>query len=206
MAKHPAVFLDRDGTIIEDNGYISDPLNIEFYPFSFEALQILQEHFLLFIITNQSGVSKGLITENEVKEVNNTIVNVLKSAGIAIFDIFCCSHKNEDNCECKKPKPYFIHKAAGLYNIDLAKSFIIGDHPSDIQCGKNAGITPIYLLSGHGSKHRNELNRDLVVHENLLEASKYIISTCNLKSIKEKQALNIEIEQAWKFSSLGINV
>ena len=188
MAKRPAIFLDRDGTIIEDNGYINDPLNIEIYPFSYEALQLLQEHFLLFIITNQSGVSKGLITENEVKEVNNAIENVLKSTGIAIFDVFCCPHKDEDNCVCKKPNPYFIHKAAGLYNIDLAKSFIIGDHPSDIQCGKNAGITPIYLLSGHGRKHINEVEHDLIIHENILDASKYIISTCHLKSIKENHS------------------
>lgn len=80
MAKHPAIFLDRDGTITEDNGYINDSLNIEFYPNTFEALQNLQEHFLLFIITN---------------------------------------------CECKKPKPYFIHKAAELYNIDLNADFKI---------------------------------------------------------------------------------
>ena len=177
MAKHPAIFLDRDGTIIEDSGYINNPLNIEFYPYSFEALQNLQGHFLLFIITNQSGVSKGLITENEVEEVNKHIIGALKARGIAIYDTFYCPHKNEDNCECKKPKPYFIHQAAELYNIDLTKSFIVGDHPSDIQCGINAGVTPIYLLSGHGSKHRNELNSDFKICENILEASKYILKS-----------------------------
>ncbi len=177
MAKHPAIFLDRDGTIIEDNGYISNPLNIVFYPNSFEALQILQEHFLLFIITNQSGISKGLITGNEVEEVNKHIIGVLKARGITIYDLFCCPHKNEDNCECKKPKPYFIHHAAGLYNIDLTKSFMVGDHPSDIQCGINGGVTPIYLLSGHGRKHRNEMNSDFKICENILEASKYIMKS-----------------------------
>lgn len=177
MAKHPAVFLDRDGTIIEDKGYIKSALDIEYFPFSFKALKILQEHFLLFIITNQSGVSKGLISENEVNEVNSHVLDTFKKSGIVIFDLFYCPHKNEDNCGCKKPKPFFIHRAAELYNIDLAKSFIVGDHPSDVQCGINAGITPIYLLSGHGGKHRNELNSDIKICENILEASKHIMKS-----------------------------
>jgi D,D-heptose 1,7-bisphosphate phosphatase len=180
MAKHPAIFLDRDGTIIEDKGFINNPLDIEFYPNSFEALQSLQEYFFLFIITNQSGVSKGLITENEVKEVHRYMIGALKAREITIFDIFYCPHKNEDNCKCKKPNPYFIRQAAELYDIDLNKSFIIGDHPSDIQCGINAGVTPIYLLSGHGRKHRNELESDFKICENIFEASEYILSTCKI--------------------------
>jgi D,D-heptose 1,7-bisphosphate phosphatase len=185
MAKHPAIFLDRDGTIIEDNGYINNLLDVEFYPYTFNALQKLQEYFLLFIITNQSGISKGLITENEVKEVNQHIVSALKKREITIFDLFYCPHKTEENCECKKPKPYFIHQAARFYNIDLTQSFIIGDHPSDIQCGINAGVTPIYLLSGHGCHHQDELEADIKICNDLSEASKYILSV--FKSNKKKK-------------------
>lgn len=177
MARHPAIFLDRDGTIIEDKGYIGNPSSVEFYSYTFEALDLLQNHFLLFVITNQSGISKGFIAEDEVQEVNRYITDTLKTNGITIFDTFYCPHKNEDNCRCKKPKPYFINKAAQLYNVDLSKSFIIGDHPSDIECGINAGVTPIYLLSGHGSKHRDELVINSKIFTNLLDASKYIIST-----------------------------
>ena len=93
MAKHPAIFLDRDGTIIEDNGHINILSNIEFYSYTFKALQNLQEHFLLFIITNQSGISKGLISEDEVKEVNRHIVEALKTKGITIFYVFYCRHR-----------------------------------------------------------------------------------------------------------------
>jgi len=175
MAIHPAIFLDRDGTIIKDNGYLKNLFEIDFYPYTFKALQNLQEYFLLFIITNQSGVSKGLISENEVKEVNRQIVRALRTRGITIFDVFYCPHKSEENCECKKPKPYFIHHAAQLYNLDLTRSFMVGDHPSDIQCGINAGVTPIYLLSGHGRKHRDELNADFKICKDLSEASKYIL-------------------------------
>jgi len=179
MAKHPAVFLDRDGTLIDDVGYIKQSSEVYFYPFTFEALSLLQEHFLLFIITNQSGIAKGITTENEVSDVNNYIVKTLKEHDVVIYDIFYCPHKTEDNCECKKPKTYFIHKAHQLYNIDLSRSFIIGDHPSDIQCGLNTGITPIYLLTGHGQKHQNEISQEIVICSNLLEASKYIIHNNN---------------------------
>lgn len=176
MAKHPAIFLDRDGTIIEENGYIDNTLNVEFFPYTYKSLELLQKHFLLFIITNQSGISKRFIDETDVQKVNRYITDTFKKNGITIFDTFCCPHKNEDNCSCKKPKPYFLHKAAQLYNVDLSKSFIIGDHPSDIECGINAGVTPIYLLSGHGRKHKDELTFKSKVCNNLSDASKYIIS------------------------------
>ena len=74
MTKHPAIFLDRDGTLIDDVGYIQHSSEVSFYPFTFEALSLLQEHFLLFIITNQSGIAKGITTESEVSAVNNYIV------------------------------------------------------------------------------------------------------------------------------------
>jgi D-glycero-D-manno-heptose 1,7-bisphosphate phosphatase len=176
MPKHPAVFLDRDGTILEDTGYIKNPLDMIIYPESFKALSILQDYFLLFIITNQSGISKGLITEDEVKEVNSYLIEVLKARGIAIYDIFCCPHNSEDNCICKKPNPYFINKAAELYHLNLSESYIIGDHPSDIKCGLNSGVEPVYLLTGHGRKHQDELTQDVKICENILDAANYIIN------------------------------
>jgi D-glycero-D-manno-heptose 1,7-bisphosphate phosphatase len=175
MAKHPAVFLDRDGTIVEDSGYIKDPLDMVFYPESFEALRILQEHFLLFIITNQSGISKKLTTEREVMEVNKYLIETLKAKDIVIFDIFYCPHKSEDICNCKKPNPYFINKAAELYNLNLAGSYIFGDHPSDVSCGLNAGVKPVYLLTGHGKKHKDELTQNVKICENILDAANYVI-------------------------------
>ena len=162
--------------MIDDAGYIKNASEVKFYPFTFKALNLLQEYFLLFIITNQSGIAKELITEKEVADVNRYILNTLKEQGIVIYDVFCCPHKKEDNCACKKPKTYFIEKARQLYNIDLSKSYIIGDHPSDVQCGINAGITPVYLLTGHGNKHKNEIDKDTIIFGNILEATKYITS------------------------------
>jgi histidinol-phosphate phosphatase family protein len=180
MPKQPAIFLDRDGTIIEDAGYINKVSMVEFYPFSFKALQNLQNHFMLFIITNQSGISKGITSEDEVKAVNRHIENELRSNHITIYETFYCPHKNEDLCSCKKPSPYFINQAARLYDVDLSKSFMIGDHPSDVECGINAGVTPVYVLSGHGQKHQNELEKEVYTCANIWEASEFILSTIKM--------------------------
>lgn len=169
-----AIFLDRDGTIIKDAGYIKNLQDVEFFNESFPALLQLQERFLLFIITNQSGISKGLTTEDEVKTVNGYVVETLKSKGINIEYVYCCPHSDEDNCICKKPKPYFIYEAEKLFQLELKNSYIIGDHPSDVECGLNAGIIPIYLLTGHGEKHRHELKHDIIISKNILEAANVI--------------------------------
>lgn len=177
MIQKPAIFLDRDGTLIEDVGYIRHSSEVMFYPYTVGALSALQEHFLFFIITNQSGIAKGLTTGEEVGKVNKFITDTLQEQGIQISEVFCCPHNTEDNCLCKKPKTYFIEKASQLYNIDLSKSFIIGDHPSDVECGKNAGITPIFLLTGHGNKHRDELEDITLIFDNLSLAAAYILGT-----------------------------
>jgi len=177
MLVKPSIFLDRDGTIIEDIGFIKKPSEVVFYPYTISSLLLLQEHFLLFIITNQSGIAKGFITQNEADLVNQHIVRVLKSQGVFITETFCCPHKTEDNCNCKKPKTQFIFDAKEKYAFDFESSYIIGDHPSDVECGINAGINSIYLLSGHGLKHRAEVLSNVLVFENLFESVKYILST-----------------------------
>ena len=117
----------------------------------------------------------GITTEREVADVNSHIIDYFMKHDIIVKDVFCCPHTTEDNCECKKPKTFFIEKAAQLYNIDLSRSYIIGDHPSDVDCGLNSGLTPIYLFTGHGNKHKNEIDfSNTISCENVLDASIYI--------------------------------
>ena len=177
MIKPPAIFLDRDGTLIEDNGYLHYPSEVQFFPFTFEALRSLQNHFSLFIVTNQSGISKGITSETEVKAVNRHIIETLQSEGITILELYYCPHATEDRCICKKPQPYFLQLAAQQHGIDLSKSFIIGDHPSDVECGLNAGVTPLYLLTGHGHKHKAELPLNTKIFNNLSDASQFILTS-----------------------------
>lgn len=172
----PAIFLDRDGTIIQDVGYITDIKQVEFYPFSFTSLRALSKHFQLFIVTNQTGIAKGFQTEEEVLTVNAYIESVLLQEGIVIEQTYCCPHAREDNCNCRKPSPYFINDAASQFDIDISESFMIGDHPSDVECGLNAGVTPIYVLSGHGEKHQQELKQSVIICHDLEDATASILS------------------------------
>lgn len=181
MLKKPAVFLDRDGTIIEDAGYIGNLSDVVFFPYTVEALRSLGSRYKLFIISNQSGIAKGLITEDQVNEVNLFITDFLKSQGIEISGVFYCPHRTEDNCSCKKPGPHFIFEADRIHNLDLKNSYIVGDHPSDVQCGINAGVNPVYLLTGHGLKHKDELTHEVRICRNLLDCAGYIMSVADVK-------------------------
>jgi D-glycero-D-manno-heptose 1,7-bisphosphate phosphatase len=174
VAKHSAIFLDRDGTLIEDVGYIKLPSQITFYGNVYKALKLLQRDFLLFIITNQSGIGKGELTADEVEGINTAISKRFYAEGIHIKKIYVCPHTKEDNCECRKPNPYFVYKASEEFNIDLSNSYFIGDHPEDIYCAEQAGVTGIYLLTGHGVRHYHELKQKPVIKPNILEAAKFI--------------------------------
>lgn len=180
----PALFLDRDGTLIKDNGYIKDIKKVVFYPFTFDVLRKLQQKYLLFIFTNQAGVGKGLVTMQEMESVNSYFLDQLQQQQINISKVFICPHKKEDLCDCRKPKPYFIDQACNEFEIDLSQSFVIGDHPSDIELGINRGIKGIYLLTGHGRKHFHELttlpNSSFTVYKSLHYFEKSI-QNCDYK-------------------------
>lgn len=175
-SRKAAVFLDRDGTIIEDSGYLRDPSDVVFYPGTFKALEKLKDRFLLFIVTNQTGVAKGLITLNDVEQINRRVVAALAERGIELADIYVCPHRRADNCRCIKPKPYFLQRAAERYDIDLSASFTVGDHPHDVQLARNAGAKGIYVLTGHGRKHRAELPENVVIASGMAEAAETILS------------------------------
>lgn len=174
--KNAAIFLDRDGTIIEDNGHLSDLSKVVFFQETFDALHRLQQYFLLFIVTNQPGVARGLISREDVNYINSGLVRRLTKARIDITDIYVCPHEQSSNCDCIKPKPYFLQKAANDYHIDLRRSFVIGDHPCDIQLAKNVDARGIYVLTGHGRKHVDELPEDTEVVSGIMEAAEKIIS------------------------------
>lgn len=174
-SKNAAVFLDRDGTIIEDRGFLSDVSDIVFFPQTIEALRRLQKYFLLFIVTNQPGIARGIITFEDVYNVNAAIVKKLAGSGIKITEIYVCPHDRSDNCQCIKPNPYFIQKAAEVYNIDATSSFTIGDHPHDIQFGKNVNAQGIYVLTGHGQNHITELPPGTNITTGIMEAVEKIL-------------------------------
>ncbi len=188
-----AVFLDRDGTIIEDIGHLRDPSDVVFFPEIFEALRKLQEHFHLFIVTNQGGIAEGRVTRREANRVNHGIVSALFDRGIEVQDVYTCPHRRSDNCRCIKPKPYFLSKAAELYGINLNASFTVGDHPHDIQLARNVGARGIYVLTGHGWKHLDELPEDTEITSGMAEAAETIMSH-HTATMRESRCKQIETE------------
>ncbi len=149
-----AIFLDRDGVIIEDKHYLSDPNNIEIRPFVKEALLQLQNQYRLIIITNQSGVARGYFPETDVYNVNNRLLEILEFNGIGIDGIFYCPHHPEAkldeyriDCDCRKPKQGLIRIASKIFELDLKTSILIGDKDSDIQAGKEAGSKTIKIIN-----------------------------------------------------------
>jgi D-glycero-D-manno-heptose 1,7-bisphosphate phosphatase len=155
-----AVFLDRDGTIIEDVGHIDDYDKIKFLPRVSEAIKLLNKGgFKVIIITNQAGVAKGYFTENTVKKINRIIVETLAKCGAVIDKIYYCPHhkdgivkKYTKDCNCRKPNIGMIEQATQEFDIDLKKSFVIGDKACDIEAGHKAGCKTILLINDNPKK------------------------------------------------------
>ena len=171
----PGVFLDRDGTLIEDRGHLSEASEVVFYSDAVEALKRLQSRFLLFLVTNQSGVARGLITMESVNRVNARVISYLAEHDVAITDLYVCPHQRSDGCSCIKPNPHFLHRAAAEHGVDLRRSFTIGDHPHDVELAQAVGARGVYVRTGHGEKHLSELSADEIVVAGIGEAADRIL-------------------------------
>jgi L-threonylcarbamoyladenylate synthase len=186
IGSKPAVFLDRDGTLIEDIGIISSPNQIRLFDDTIETLLSLQKHFLLFVITNQGSAVSGSITQNQIKSVNEALDTLLKTEGITIQEWYVCPHKRSDNCDCIKPNSFFVLEAAKNYDLDLQRSYIIGDHPHDVLTGEAEGVFGLYLLTGHGLKHIDEVPLDKPVFHTLAAAAEWIFQHPDPRKILQK--------------------
>jgi len=177
-----AIFLDRDGTINEDVGDFCSLDKLVFIPRAFESLRMLQKDYLLFIITNQSGIGKGFFSEDDFLQFNAEFCAILKKEGISIKQIYYCPHTKETNCHCRKPSPYFLKQAEKNHDIDLKKSYVLGDHPHEVEMAHKVGAGSVYLLTGHGKKHRQELSKepDFIAND-IYEAAIWIRGNVNSK-------------------------
>lgn len=167
------VFCDRDGVIIEDIGFHYKIEDFKLVKNAIEGLKLLKG-YMLFIVTNQSGVGRGYYKLEDFENFNNHLIKELKKHSIKIEKTYCCPHKPEDNCECRKPKTKFLKDAAKEFNIDLEKSFVVGDKKIDIEMGRKAGCKPILVLTGNGTKEKENAKADYVAKD-LLDAARWII-------------------------------
>ncbi|MEK6947274.1 MAG: HAD family hydrolase [Nanoarchaeota archaeon] len=168
------VFLDRDGSIVEDKGYTYRLEDYKLIPNAVEGLKLLKDYKLI-IVTNQSGIGRGYFAMEDFEKFNNHLILELKKHNIKIEKTYVCPHNPEDNCDCRKPKTKLIKDAAKEFNIDLSKSFMIGDKNIDIQMGKNAGVKTILVLTGNGMKEKENSNADYIAKD-LVEAAKWILN------------------------------
>jgi len=143
-----AIFLDRDGTIIIDKHYLHKVEEVEFLPGSLKALKKFDANgYALFLITNQSGVSRGYFNYESIEPVHLYMNSVLKKNNISPFrDIRICPHQPSDQCDCRKPSPKMITELIAKYNIDAKNSFMFGDKNSDVQAGINANLKNSFLI------------------------------------------------------------
>ena len=162
-----ALFLDRDGVINHDRGYIFKIDEFDFLDGIFELCKkFIKKNYLIFIITNQSGIARGLYDENDLQKTHTWLSSVFRDKGINITKIYFCPHHPDITgyCDCRKPKPGMIKKACKEFNVDLKNSYFIGDKFSDIQAAKNAGIlNRIFLKSSiYPSKEASKIASKII--------------------------------------------
>lgn len=164
-----AVFLDRDGTLNLERNYLSDPEQLELFPGTGEALRrIMDSGYLLFIVTNQSGIGRGYYTEADLHAVNRRLVERLSVQGIRFERIYFAPEAPEQPSRGRKPSPQFLFDARDEFGLDLAQCYMVGDKIADVECGWNAGVKASVLVrTGYGAeteqKHAQRLAAAWVV-------------------------------------------
>jgi histidinol-phosphate phosphatase family protein len=170
-----AVFIDRDGTMAPDVHYCRRPEDFELFPNTAKAIRLLNEHgFKVIVITNQSGIARGYFTEDTLARIHDKMITELAKEGARVDAIYYCPHHPNDKCDCRKPKPKLVLQAAKEYNINLKRSFVVGDLEMDVDLGKAVGCKSI-LIKGSSSVSDEKMNPDAVASD-LLEAAQIILA------------------------------
>lgn len=180
-APRRAIFLDRDGVLCENReDYVKSWDEVEFIPGSIDAVAALSTAgYPIFIVTNQSAVGRGVITREELDEIHALMLNALEARGARIEEILVCPHTPADACDCRKPLPGMLVRAAARHGIDLTGSFLVGDAESDVQTAAAAGCAAVLVLTGRGASQYREKKwttaaPEFVAHD-LVDASIWIL-------------------------------
>lgn len=189
-----AVFIDRDGTISEEVGYINHPSRFRVFPYAAAAIKHLNDAgWLAIVVTNQAGVARGYFSEDMIQTVHAEMTKELENGGARLDAVYYCAHHPSVgeppyrfDCDCRKPKPGLISRAARDFDIDLAGSWMVGDRYSDVELARNAGVQSMFVLSGYGRgewEHQRSswTKQPDLVAENLLEAVRVILAEEDLE-------------------------
>ncbi len=190
----PAVFLDRDGTINEQMGYINHITRFHLLPKVIEALRMLNEQEIpAVVVTNQSGLARGYFPESLLEEVNDRMHHLFASENVHVDGLYICPHHPKAeldqyrvDCNCRKPKIGLLQQAAEDLDLDLSRSYVVGDRWSDLKAAANCNATPVLVLSGYGRGDLTYIGpgervQPRFVAEDLLEAVKWIVDDLNTR-------------------------
>ncbi len=161
------VILDRDGTIVVDRDYLDDPEQLEFLPGAAQGLRLFCERgHRLIVVSNQSGVGRGRFSLERLYEVNHRFLGMVRAIGASVEGIYCCPHRPEDGCECRKPKTKLVLDAASELGFEPSNSVVIGDKSSDIELGRRLDALTM-RVSGNGRRGRWKSRRSGLRHPRL---------------------------------------
>jgi len=197
LVKNKAIFLDRDGTINEEMGYINHIERFKMFDFVPESIRIFRRlGYKIIIVTNQSGIARGYFTEKLLNEVHGKLIKQLERSGAAVDDIYYCPHHPTEgkppyrmDCDCRKPKPGMILRAMEDWDLDLSQCLLVGDRHKDVRFAKNLEIRSAMVLTGYGlgeytyQRENWEYQPDLM-GENLLEVAKKLLQLSDNKRRK----------------------
>lgn len=189
MISRPAVFIDRDGTLTEEVGYVNHPRRLRLLPRSAEAIRRLNAAGIAaVVVTNQAGVARGYFSEEVLAAVNAALVAQLKEAGADLDGIYVCIHHPTEGgapyravCECRKPKPGLLLRAAADHGLDLSRSTLVGDQASDLVAARAVGARSVLVLTGYGLGEWEYRRASFPVEpdrvaEDLLDAVQWVIA------------------------------
>jgi D-glycero-D-manno-heptose 1,7-bisphosphate phosphatase len=187
MSAQPAVFLDRDGTMVRDVGYLSRREDLQWLPYTIDAIRLLNRAgFLVFVITNQGGIALGFCTEAFVRQTHDEMSAFIAAAGGRVDGWFFCPHHPlardrslRVECECRKPKTGMIRQASEQFAIDLARSFVVGDKIADVDLAAGIGARGILVRTGYGEaevkRHSGNVPGAAYVAAELMDATTWIL-------------------------------
>lgn len=176
MSKRPAVFLDRDGTLMKDAVYADHPDDVAIYRRAPAALRLLQKAgFALVVITNQSGLGRGYFTWTQLRRVHDRLSQLLRRRGVRISGYFVCPHQPSDHCGCRKPKIQLVRRAVRDLKLDLKGSFMVGDRVLDMAMARRLKIPAVRVRTGHGWSEKPGAPCDYAGRD-LMDAAHWILT------------------------------
>ena len=171
----PAIFLDRDGTLNVDKGYVSKAEQWEWTPGAVEAIRGFNSlGFCVVVVSNQSGIGRGYYKKEDVDQLHRFVNERLGEHGAKIDAFYFCPHRPEGGCDCRKPRPGLIFQARSAQGIDLGKSFMVGDKEIDVLAALAAGVTPILVETGYGKREKEKVSPGVLILPDLRAVAAYL--------------------------------